>query len=448
MTSTIDLTSGNIRKKLIIFSFPIFFSLLLKTFYDLIDMLVVGWYVGSTGIASISNVTSIMWLINSISVGFSSAATILISQYEGSKNREKQLDTINTLGFIILLSSMLITIFNLIFYKDVLTFLNVPDAAIEYTKDYMYILSFGWLFNFGFTSIVSLIRGFGNSVHPFILVIISAILNMLFDFLFVGLFRMGPAGAALSTVVMNFFSFFIAFFVLKRLYFKSYKFNIFKIKVDNLKPFFRIAIPLIIQMIIVDFSYVILTKMANSYGIIIASTLGIGMQIHNLISLPSRALSRSITIGAGQNWGANKIDNTKKVMHLGVLYSIIITAFMAIIFNLFSRQIVSLFDTNPDVISQSQLYMLYCCSLDCVLYSIRNAYNHFASGLGNAKFSCINSLLGPVLFRIVLCYILSIHWGFLGICIGITSSSILPAMIGFLYFKFSKWESKNTVPLD
>lgn len=448
MKSTIDLTSGNISKKLIIFSFPIFFSLLLKTFYDLIDMLVVGWFVGSAGIASISNVTSIMWLINSICVGFSSAATILISQYEGLKDRRKQLETINTLGFIIVVSSILITILNLVFYKDVLLFLNVPESAIEYAKDYMYILSFGWIFNFGFTSIVYLMRGFGNSVYPFILMIISTILNMIFDLIFVGLFNLGPGGAALSTVVMNFLSFFIAFIVLKKMYFRSFKFNIFNIKVENLKPYFQIAVPLIIQMIIVDFSYVILTKMANSYGIIIASTLGIGMQIHNLISLPARAWSRAVTIGAGQNWGAKKIDNAKKVLRIGILYSIIITTFMALVFNLFSRQIISMFDTNPDVVSKSQQYMFYCCSLDCVLYAIRTTYNHFASGLGNAKFSCINCLIGPVFLRVFLSYVLSNYFGFLGICVGITASSILPAMIGFLYFKFSRWETKPTVKLN
>jgi len=447
MKNKIDLTSGNIRKKLIIFSFPIFFSLLLKTFYELIDMLVVGWYVGSTGIASISNVTSLIWLINSIGNGFSTAAAILISQYEGSKDQKKQLDTINTLGFIIFFSSILITIFSLIFYKDILLFLNVPASAIDYTKDYMYILSFGWVFNFGFISIASLIRGFGNSVQPFILMIISAILNMLFDFIFVGLFNLGPAGAALSTIVVNFISFFMAFYVLKKLYFHSFKFNIFKIKESNLKPFFTLATPLIAQMIIVDFSYVVITKMANSYGIIIASALGIGMQIHNLITLPSRALSRAVTICTGQNFGANKIDNVKKVLHSGIYLGIIITTVLTLIFNLFSKPILSLFDTNPDVIIQSQTYMIYCCSLDCILFSIRNAYNHFASGLGNTKFSCVNSIAGPVVLRIALCYCL-VHifdFGFLGIYIGITLSSIIPAITGFLYFKFSKWDTKTKI---
>lgn len=450
MKNKIDLTSGNIRKKLIIFSFPIFFSLLLKTFYELIDMLVVGWYVGSTGIASISNVTSLIWLINSIGNGFSTAAAILISQYEGSKDRKKQLDTINTLGFILFIASVLITILSLFFYKDILSFLNVPESAIEYTKNYMYILSFGWIFNFGFVSIASLIRGFGNSMYPFILMIISAILNMIFDFIFVGLFKLGPSGAALSTVVVNFISFFMAFYVLKKLYFHSFKFNIFKIKESNLKPFFSLATPLIVQMIIVDFSYVIITKMANSYGIIIASALGIGMQIHNLITLPSRALSRALTICTGQNFGANKIDNVKKVLHSGLCIGIFVTTFLTLIFNIFSKPILSLFDTNPDVITQSQTYMIYCCSLDCILFSIRNAYNHFASGLGNTKFSCINSIAGPVVLRIALCFLLvhTLNLSFLGIYIGITLSSIFPALTGFLYFKFSKWETKAKSPIN
>ena len=447
MQNKIDLTCGDLRKKLIIFSFPIFLSLLLKTFYELIDMLVVGWYVGSDGVASIANVTPLWWLVGAIGTGFSSAAAILISQYEGLKDKEKQLETINALGFIIFVSSVIISVITALFYRNILLFLNVPPEAIEYAKDYLRILSFGWIFNFSFISISYVIRGFGNSVYPFILMGVCAGLNLVFDLIFVGICGMGPAGAAISTVVVNFLSFSLSFFVLKKFYLRSFKFNIFKIKISSIKPFFKLAVPLMAQLIVVNFSYVLITKMANSYGIIIASTLGIGMQVHNLIALPSRALSRALTVGAGQNFGANKLDNAKKILHIGLYLSIIVTTFLAIVFNIFSRAIISLFDTNPDVILQSQLYMLYCCSLDCVLYAIRNAYNHFASGLGDTKFSCINSLVGPVFLRVFLCYILSRNFnlGFLGVCIGITASSILPVITGFVHFKFSNWWEKKTV---
>lgn len=444
MKNKIDLTSGNIQKKLITFSFPIFFSLLLTTFNELIDMLVVGRYVGSIGIVCISNVNSVIWLISSIGNGFSSAATILFSQYEGVKDIKKQLCIINALGFTILLSSTLITIFSLIFYNNVLLFLNVPALAIKYAKDYMCVLSFGWMFSFGFVSISSLIRGLGNSIYPFILMIIFVILNVFFDFIFVGLFNLGPAGAALSTVVVNFISFFIALNIIKKIYLHHFKFNIFKVNESNFKPFFALALPLIAQIIIVDFSYILITKMANSYGIIIASALGISMQIHNLITLPSRALSIAITICAGQNFGANKIENVQKTHNAGLFIGITITTFLTLIFNLFSKPILSLFDTNPEVIAQSQICMIYCCSLDCILFSIRDTYNHLASGLGNIKFSFFNSVIGPVFFRIIFCYLLvyNFNLGFLGIYIGITVSSVLPVITGFFYFKFRKWDLK------
>ncbi len=450
MKNKINLTSGNIYKKLITFAFPMFFSLLLQTFYGVVDLIVVGFYIGKDGIACIANVTSLVWVISSVGTSLSSAATVLISQYEGIKSEKDQSEVIASLGNIILITSCIVTVVTITFYKEILLYLKVPQDSINYANDYMKVMSTGWLFNFSFTSICSIIKGLGNSKVPFIFMIFSALLNMSLDYFFVGALKMETAGAALSTVFTNAICLIISYIYLKRSYFKHTRLLFIKCSKNKIKLFAKIGLPLFLQMIIVNSSYVAITKILNSYGTYIVSALGIGFQLHTLITVPSKSINQAMSIAVGQNVGANKIDQAKKILKFTLKLNILLTSAIVVLTQIFSHQIIRLFTNDPEVMRHGLLYMQMCCSLDCILYAIMTTFNLFAIGIGDTKFSCFNSLFGQVFLRLSLSYIFSkkLNMGYLGVYLGLLVSTFFPVIIGAVYVKLSKWEKRVSTYLE
>ena len=211
-----DLTVGSVPKVLLTFAMPLFLSGLLQMVYNMVDMMVVGKFVGTEGLSAVAIGGEILQLITFVAMGFSNAGQILISRYVGENRKDKVGHMVGTLFTLLISLALLIMVIVLFTYKYILAWLNTPEEIWEYTRQYSLVCVCGIVFIYGYNLVSAIMRGMGDSRHPFLFIAIASVINVILDLLFVGVFRMGPFGAALATVIGQAVSFIFALTLLYR----------------------------------------------------------------------------------------------------------------------------------------------------------------------------------------------------------------------------------------
>lgn len=443
-----DLINGSVIKKLVVFSIPLFIANLLQSFYGIIDMVIVGRFVGEAGIAAISNASMISFIINSICIGITTGGTVLTAQYKGAGDRNGQKETIGTLFTSFVIAALIITVLSLMLYRSIFNMMKIPAEAMDYACDYMQIICIGSIFVFAYNVVCSVMRGLGDSKRPLYFVLTASIINIILDILFVGYMHMETRGAALATIISQAVSFLVAFvYMYKHDFVFDFKFKSFKIHMDKLKTIFKIGIPLAIQMSVVNISYLLITGMINVYGINVAAASGIGLKISTFTAMPCWAFGQAVTTMTGQSIGAKKIERAVKTVKEGLKLSIISIIIMNLFVQIFSYQIISAFNENTEVIKEGILYLRICCSFNGVFYAVMYIYDSFAAGVGDSKFAMLNALLHSVVIRIFLSWLFAtvLEYGFIGIYVAEFFAPFPSAIVGLIYFYMGRWKKTNLI---
>ena len=446
-----DLTVGSVTKKLVRFALPLFGANLLQSFYSIADMLIVGRYVGKTGLAAISNASMLSYIITSVCIGMTMGGTVLVSQYKGAHDEQGQKETVGTLFSLSFFSSIVVTIVSLLLYAPFFSFLLVPVEAMKEACDYMRIICLGTIFVFGYNAVGSLMKGFGDSKSPLFFVAIATVANILLDFLFVGSMDMGTKGAAYATILSQGFSLAISIIHLKRkncLF--DFKLHSFAIQKDTLVTILKVGLPTAVQMVIVNISYLLVTGMLNTYGVSVAAASGIGLKINTFAGMPCWAIGQAVTAMAGQNMGAANIERVKKTTRSGLFLNLLVTLFIVVLVQLFSEHIIGLFaPASQDVMEEGVMYLRICCSINSLVYAVMYTLDSFAIGVGSANMAMCNAILDAMVVRLPASWLLAYTFqlGYMGVYIGQALSPILPATVGIIFFARKKWTSKKLITM-
>ena len=434
MSNFHDLTTGSVTKQLIRFAIPLFLANLLQSLYNIADMLVVGRIVGSTGVAAISNASSLVFIVNAICMGITMGGTVLIAQYRGAKDELRQKKTIGTIYAMTAVVAILITCAGIFFYKQILTWMNVPKEAYQDACDYMMVIFIGTIFVFGYNATCSILRGFGDSRSPLYFVMIAAGINVLLDYLLVGVFSFGTVGAAYATIVSQAISFGIAILYLRRQNFIfEFQLSSFRIEKAILLKLVQVSLPTAIQMTVVNISYLLIAVMINKYGVVIAAAAGIGLKINTFAGMPC--------------W-AKLLKRTKKIVQIGFFASILVSLIAILFIQVFAEPLIRLFDPeNQAVLKAGVVYLRICCCWNSLFYATMYNFDSFAVGVGFANLGMINALLDALVIRLPLCWFLGtlLEFGVRGIYWAQALSPIIPACIGMLYFFSRKWQQRKLI---
>lgn len=444
-----NLTTGSVSRKLISFALPLLLANLLQSFYSVVDMLVVGRVVGETGLAAVSNASMLSFIINSVCIGVTMGGTVLIAQFKGADDKQGQSETVGTLFSISLISSVIVTVIGLLIYKPLFSLLNVPLDAMNDACEYMKIICWGTVFVFGYNAVCSIMKGFGDSKSPLYFVGIATIVNIILDLLLVGSLGMGTKGAAYATIFSQGISLIISIFHLKHNSFVfDFKIKHFTIKKDKLLVILKVGLPTAIQMVVVNISYLIIAGMLNRFGVSVAAASGVGLKINTFAGMPCWAIGQAVTAMVGQNMGAKNIERVKKTTTIGLYLNILITLLTVVLVQIFAKPIIMLFDpSSTEVIECGILYLRMCCGINSLIYAVMYTFDSFAIGIGSANIAMTNALLDAVIVRLPVSWLLAFafSYGFTGIYIGQALSPVLPAIVGFLYFKSRVWEKKRLI---
>ena len=433
-----NLTEGNVASQLIRYAIPLLLTSLFQSMYSLVDILVAGNFVGSRGISAINNSSLVILLITKIAIGITQGGNIIIGQYFGAGEEKKKREAIGTLT---LLSIVLGIISMIVFYfgaEWILIRLKAP--ALQEAKEYLQIcaigLGFVWLYN----ALSGILRAMGNSRMPMNCIIVSTLLNIVLDFLFVGGFSMGTAGAAYATVFSQIVSCVIAFvylFLNRQIF--SFQLSNMKIRLNEMKKIFRLGIPSAIQMTIAGFSWLFVTYMINQYGVDVSAGNGISIKIKDTCQLLLSAMNLASSTMIAQNLGAKKYDRVMVIVNTAIKINLILALCTIVICQIFGGAMVGFFTNNVAAAAAGTLN-LRIEIFGQIFYAIFLIYNSLSIGAGQSEFAMFNSFMNCIVVRIVLCYIFDKIWGLTGIYIACMAATFVSCPIGWIYAKSGCWK--------
>ena len=440
-----DLTQGSVSKQLITFAVPFLLSNLLQAFYSVADMIIVGRLCGTHGITGVNIGSQINILVTGAAFGLAVGGTVLIAQYGGAKKFDEQKKTIGTLFTVYMLLSLVFTTIMLLLGDKLLKLLNTPQVAFTEAQNYYNICMAGMVFMFAYNVISAILRGMGDSKRPLYFVLIATIVNVIGDIILVGPFNMGAAGAAYATVAAQAFSVILSLiYLFKNHFFTGYSKKDFKIDKEKLKVLLKLGLPSSVQQVVVSFSFLTLTALVNSLpnADIASACQGIGGKVNSFAILPALAMSSAVSSMAGQNIGAGEIKRAKKTMTTGMGIAFAISMVVFVIVQLFPGQIISLFDTNKEVIEVGGDYLRFI-ALDYIFVPFVFCMNGLAIGAGYTNFALFNACFSSILVRVPFAYLVVnlTNLGFNGIGLATGLASVASIFVGIIFVSSGKWKT-------
>ncbi|MGI5936993.1 MAG: MATE family efflux transporter, partial [Oscillospiraceae bacterium] len=355
-----DLSRGNLARQLVSFAIPFAAANLLQTLYTMADLVIVGQFVGSTGLSAVSVSGQLTILLYALGIGFSNGGQILISQLVGRKDYSSLKSTIGTSVTAQFIISVIIAVLGIIFTKPMLAILNTPPEAMPQAVDYLIICCCGIPFVYTYNAFASVLRGMGDSKRPFYFIFTSAMTNIVLDLLFVGAFKMESAGAALATSLSQFASCVFAFtYLYKRRETLGFDFKLSSFAIDwgKLKTIVSLSLPLALMTAAINISMMFVTSLVNVYGLVASAVSGVGSKLNSIMSIVTQAIQTSTATIVGQNMGAGKHDRVKKTVYIGWVICLAFALVVCALSLLFPRQIFSIFSSEPDVLDLSVSYL-------------------------------------------------------------------------------------------
>ena len=354
-----DLTIGNEGKCIFNFALPMFIGGLFQQLYNTADSIIVGQFVGKEAMAAVSGSTPIIFLLTSFLIGITLGFSILLSQYYGSKDMKKVKATIDTAYIFVFISSFIISVLGISLSSTILKLMNTPDSILHLSKGYLNIIFAGVLFSSGYNCISAILRGLGDSKTPLYFLIISTVINIVLDIVFIIYFNMGVNGVALATVIAQACSFIFSIIFLNK------KHDILKIGFKNLqydsnifKKGLKLGIPSAIQQMLFSFGNITLQSLVNSYGTSAMAAFGAGSKIEMFISLPIMNLGAAVSTFVAQNIGAQKLDRVKNGVKASIKISLSISLSVIFVIMIFKGSLIKIFNTDAEVVAIGADYLM------------------------------------------------------------------------------------------
>lgn len=444
-----DFTKGSIPKQLFFFMVPFMLSNALQVLYSAVDMVIVGQFVGSEGIAAVSQGSQVVMFGVMIFTGFATSGQTLIAQVLGAGKKQELNKVIGTLFSIIIILTVAFTALIVFPRHAILTLVKMPAEGFDMAMDYILICGGGLIFTAGYNVVSSILRGMGDSKRPFIFITIASVLNLVLDILFTGVLGWGVAGAAAATIIGQAVSFLCSILYLykhKESFGFDFKLKSFKIIPNYAKTIVTMGIPLSAQLAIISISMIYVSAMVNGLGIIPAATFGAGLKIDDICIKISQGVQFAVAPMVGQNYAAKEFERTKKVVYFGWLFAGIFTAAFLIYFLPFGDSAFALFTTESQVVEMSGMFRLAIWP-EFVFLAIMRGTNGLIQGVGNAKLSLVLGILDGVVFRIGFSWLFGIflNWGFFGFVLGYGLAPFGVAVPGLIYFFSGKWKTRKAL---
>lgn len=440
-----DLTEGKVWKVIVRFAVPLLVGNLLQQFYNITDSIIVGQFLGKEALAAVSASFFIYYFIISLVIGVGSGTTVVISQLFGAKQYQKVQLAFSSFFIFMLVGGIILSIAGIIFAEPVFRLTNTPEEVIPQAVAYFRIYIGGTFLFVTFNSIISILRGVGESVRPMLFILITTVLNIAFDLLFILVFKWGIEGAARATVVSQGIGMCIALAYVNNTH------PLLSIKKQDMlfdwklfKESLKIGLPTSVQQCAIALGLIALLGIVNSFGTNTLTAYGAAGKIDTIITQAVLTLSGALAAFCGQNIGAGRLDRVKKGVQFTMYTNIALGLLTFAAVYLFGNEMMRIFTKDIDVVAIGKEYLLIIGGF-FIVHGALNVYNGALRGAGDPLFPMITSLVCLWLIRIPLAYYLSSWLGRNGIWWAIGISITIGLIVTFVYYKIGFWKRRRRI---
>ena len=440
-----DLTEGKVWKVIVRFALPLLVGNLLQQFYNITDSIIVGQFLGKEALAAVSASFFIYYFIISLVIGVGSGTTVVISQLFGAKQYQKVQLAFSSFFIFMLVGGIILSIAGIIFAEPVFRLTNTPEEVIPQAVAYFRIYIGGTFLFVTFNSIISILRGVGESVRPMLFILITTVLNIAFDLLFILVFKWGIEGAARATVVSQGIGMCIALAYVNNTH------PLLSIKKQDMlfdwklfKDSLKIGLPTSVQQCAIALGLIALLGIVNSFGTNTLTAYGAAGKIDTIITQAILTLSGALAAFCGQNIGAGRLDRVKKGVQFTMYTNIALGLLTFAAVYLFGNEMMRIFTKDIDVVAIGKEYLLIIGGF-FIVHGALNVYNGALRGAGDTLFPMITSLVCLWLIRIPLAYYLSSWLGRNGIWWAIGISITIGLIVTFVYYKIGFWKRRRRI---
>lgn len=446
-----DMTQGSILSHLIAFATPMLIGNALQAFYNTVDSMWVGRFLGPASLAAVSVSFPVIFVLVSLVMGVTMATTVLVAQNVGAKRMDVVRKVINNSVALLVIAGSAVSILGVLIHKKILALINVPPEIMPEASSYLSIILAGLVFMFGYNVFGAILRGLGDSRTPLLFLTYATVMNIILDPLMIfGVWpfpRMGVAGAAAATVISQAFSGALAWrYMLKKSNLLGRSLSDYRIDPELSKATLRVGLPVGVQQMVMSVGMLVVSSVINSFGETVVAGFGAGARLDQFAVMPAMSVGLAVSGMVGQNLGAGKHERVREiVMRAGAISVSIACVFLAVAM-LAPRLVLSIFTTSPEVLDTGTTY-LRIASLTYVPFAIMVTTNGVMRGAGDTFATMVISISTLWLVRVPLARYLSSlpSLGSNGVWWAMVASSLMGMVLSVAYYSTGRWKHKVLV---
>ncbi len=347
-----SMTEGTVWKIIVKFAIPLMLGNLFQQLYNAVDSLVVGNFCGNEALAAVSSATSMQHMLIGLFQGTFIGASVIISRRYGAKDKEGVDEAIHTIIVFALVMGVILTILGVSFTPTILRWMNTPENVMPNSVTYFRIYCMGLLGMVLYNTSNGIFNALGDSRHPLYYLIISSVTNVVLDLLFVGVFGMGVAGAALATTIGQFLSAMLGFaHLMSGRFIVHIKLSKLHVNFRILKQVLTLGLPSGIQNSVNSMANLVVQANINAFGDLAMGGCGSYSKVQGFVFVPVMSIALALTTYVGQNMGANRPDRVKTGIKQGMMISVVMAEIFGIVVFIFAPQLVGMFSQDPAVVA-------------------------------------------------------------------------------------------------
>ena len=434
---TNDMTKGNPVKLILLFSIPLLIGNIFQQFYNMVDTIIVGRFVGVDALAAVGATGSMVFLVNGFATGLTSGFAVLVSQKFGAKDENGLRKSVASAVILTVISVIVVTLVSLIGARPLLKLMNTPENIMVDAHTYIKIIYGGVVATVAYNLIASILRALGDSKTPLYFLIVASILNVILDLVFIINFKMGVAGAAYATIISQGVSAILCLvYTYKKFIILRLKKEDFNVKRKYYHKHLKIGIPMALQFSITAIGIMTVQGALNVFGSIVIASYTAASKALQLVMQPAITFGVTMATYCGQNLGAKEYGRIKQGVKECTKISIITSIIAGAVLIFLGKYFVMMFISNPnDEILRYAQQVLDISAIFFIPLGLIFIYRNALQGIGD---SFVPMMAGAyeLIARAIVAFTLPSQLEFMGICLAdpvAWMAAVIP--LGITYFK-------------
>ncbi len=453
-----DLTVGSVGKNILRFAMPMLVGHMFQQLYTFVDQIIVGRFLGKEALAAVGASFPVIFTLIALIIGIATGGTIVISQFFGARDFNRVKRAIDTIFIVMGVFAVLMTVIGISFAEQIFRLINLPEELMPLATNYFTIYVSGLIVFFGFNGVAAILRGLGDSITPLYFLVISTLLNIGLDLLFIVKLGWGIEGAAFATLIAQGTAFIIAVFYLNRNHeLIRFNFRDFAFDWDIFRQSIRIGLPTGIQQAFVALGMMALMRIVNGFGTDVVAGYTAAGRLDSLAVIPSMVFAQALATFVGQNIGAGKIDRVKKGLARTLLMSSAVAMGITILIIIFKYPLMSLFTRDQGVIDIGGDYLTIVTTF-YLLFTAMFTYGGVMRGAGDTLIPMFLTIFSLWIIRIPAAVFLSqesillfghsikgLGMGADGIWWSIPSGWGIGLLLSVIYYRTGRWKTRTVI---